>query len=123
MTPGVVDKDPAHRPCGEGKEMGPIVEPGIPLIGQLQVGLVDQRSSGKRVTRCLRPEASMCQSAQLGVDSWEQGVQLEAGRLGVGAGRSHRGRTLRSGRTGRSRRTRRTKGTERTGLSKEAVVS
>ncbi len=52
----VVDEDPAHFPCGDGKEMSPALPEEMALIDQFEINLVHQARGVKDVVGALAVE-------------------------------------------------------------------
>ena len=68
MTPGVVNQNLAHRSCGHGEKMSPVLPAWIGLVGQSQISLADQRRRLQRVIGTLPAHIAMGEASEFFVD-------------------------------------------------------
>jgi hypothetical protein len=71
----LVHEDAAHRAGGQAEEVGPVLDPGAPLVDQAQVGLVDEGRRGDQAARPLPPELAVRQAVERLVDERHQLVE------------------------------------------------
>ena len=76
-SPGVIDQDLAHQPCGNREEVR-----AVPYIevraGEADVGFADEVGRSERVAGALAPQAAVGEPAQLGVDQRDQVIERTA---------------------------------------------
>ena len=81
---GVVDEDAAHGVRGGGEELGAILGPQAPLVGEPQVGLVDQRGGAERVTVALAAQPLTREAPEVVVEQPDEAVERVGSALPQG---------------------------------------